>query len=155
MRVFFLALLAVLSALAASCGNLDNPPVTREPAWDSERTRALAVRACFECHSNETHWEWYAYLPVVSANLASGVFEARSKLNFSEWDRPQKEHDDAAEKVVDREMPPGDFLFAHPDADLSDAERRELADGFARTFAADPPPDGDDEDNDDEDNDDD
>ncbi len=31
-----------------------NPPVTREPAWDSPQTRALAVRACFDCHSNET-----------------------------------------------------------------------------------------------------
>lgn len=31
-----------------------NPPVRREPAWDSPQTRALAVRACYDCHSNET-----------------------------------------------------------------------------------------------------
>jgi hypothetical protein len=31
-----------------------NPPVRREPPWDAPETRALAVRACFDCHSNQT-----------------------------------------------------------------------------------------------------
>ncbi len=31
-----------------------NPAVVKEPNWDSPETRALAVRACFDCHSNET-----------------------------------------------------------------------------------------------------
>jgi hypothetical protein len=31
-----------------------NPAVGSEPAWDSAQTRALAERACFACHSNET-----------------------------------------------------------------------------------------------------
>jgi hypothetical protein len=30
-----------------------NPPVVQEPNWDSPQTRQLAVRACFDCHSNE------------------------------------------------------------------------------------------------------
>ena len=36
-----------------------NAPVTAEPAWNSPRTRELAVAACFDCHSNETEWPWY------------------------------------------------------------------------------------------------
>ena len=36
-----------------------NPPTVVEPAWDSPRTRELAVRACFDCHSNQTRWPWY------------------------------------------------------------------------------------------------
>jgi hypothetical protein len=36
-----------------------NPPVQSEPKWDSPQTRALAVRACYDCHSNETTWPWY------------------------------------------------------------------------------------------------
>ena len=39
-----------------------NPPVTAEPNWDSPETRALFKRACFDCHSNETVWPWYAYV---------------------------------------------------------------------------------------------
>ena len=31
-----------------------NPPVLQEPNWDSLATRALAVRACYDCHSNYT-----------------------------------------------------------------------------------------------------
>src|SRR5215204_3715882 len=37
-----------------------SPPTISEPVWDSPRTRELAERACFDCHSNETKWPWYA-----------------------------------------------------------------------------------------------
>jgi hypothetical protein len=40
--------------------NHTNPPTTAEPRWDSPRTRALARRACFDCHSNQTTWRWYS-----------------------------------------------------------------------------------------------
>ena len=33
--------------------NHTNPPVVQEPQWDSPQTRELAVRACYDCHSNE------------------------------------------------------------------------------------------------------
>ncbi len=36
--------------------NRTNPPVTREVKWDSPQTRALAQRACMDCHSNEMLW---------------------------------------------------------------------------------------------------
>lgn len=32
----------------------NNPPVVSEPKWDNPQTRNRAVRACFDCHSNET-----------------------------------------------------------------------------------------------------
>ena len=43
-----------------------NPPVIGEPTWNSPETRALAVRACFDCHSNETVWPWYSNIAPVS-----------------------------------------------------------------------------------------
>ena len=43
-----------------------NPPVIVEPAWDSPRTRELAVRACFDCHSNETKWPSYSHVAPLS-----------------------------------------------------------------------------------------
>ena len=33
---------------------------------DSPATSALAVRACFDCHSNETVWPWYSNVAPVS-----------------------------------------------------------------------------------------
>ncbi|NVB82954.1 MAG: cytochrome C, partial [Kofleriaceae bacterium] len=50
-----------------------NPPVASEPAWDSPRTRELAVRACFDCHSNETKWPWYARVAPMSWVLERDV----------------------------------------------------------------------------------
>jgi hypothetical protein len=67
-----------------------NPPVTGEPAWDSPQTRALAVRACFDCHSNETEKPWYSNIaPPISWATSDHVESGRGKLNFSEFDKPQ------------------------------------------------------------------
>src|SRR5690606_30867239 len=65
-----------------------NPPVIQEPAWDSPRTRELAKRACFDCHSNETRWPWYARIAPMSWVLQRDVEAGRSVMNFSEWTRP-------------------------------------------------------------------
>jgi hypothetical protein len=138
-----LLLLLAASALvivAVACGDLSNPPITRAVVFADDETEALARRACMPCHSHETEWEWYASIPGLSASLAADVAAAREKLNFSTWDREQDaDIDDIAEKVLSREMPPANFLFAHPEADLSDDERRRLVDGLRATFIADPP----------------
>lgn len=62
-----------------------NPPVVQEPNWDSPQTRALAERACFDCHSNETKWPWYSKVAPVSWLVAHDVEEGRAALNLSEW----------------------------------------------------------------------
>jgi mono/diheme cytochrome c family protein len=116
-----------------------NPAVTQEPAWDSPRTRQLAVAACFDCHSNETHTPWWEDVAPLSWWITNHVREGRGALNFSEWDRRQEEADDAVETVEDGSMPPGYYtwLGMHADAKLSAAERRELADGLRRTLGGD------------------
>ena len=76
-----------------------NPPVIQEPAWDSPATRALAKQACFDCHSNETVWPAYAKVAPISWLIAHDVDEGRSVLNFSEWQRPQKEAAESAKEV--------------------------------------------------------
>ncbi len=113
-----------------------NPPVTGEPAWDSQATRDLAVRACFDCHSNETAWPWYSSVAPASWILQRHVDEGREKLNFSEWGSGEQETDDMVELVRDGEMPPWDYLLPHPGARWSDAETRTLIDGLTTTFGA-------------------
>ena len=110
-----------------------NPPVTREPAWDSSATRELARRACFDCHSNETRWPTYATLAPTSWIVQHDVSEGRAVLNFSEWHRPQQGAKDASEEVIHREMPPAAYRLIHADARLSAADMERLANGLART----------------------
>ena len=112
-----------------------NPPVTGEPAWDSPQTRALAVRACFDCHSNETEEPWYSNVAPISWAVSDHVESGRSKLNFSEFDKPQDDADKSAEITEDGEMPPGYYtrFGLHSTAKLSDAEVAELVAGFRAT----------------------
>lgn len=111
-----------------------NPPIVAEPTWDSPATRALAKQACFDCHSNETAWPAYSRIAPVSWLVQHDVFEGRAVLNFSEWQRRQKEANEAAKTVVEREMPPEIYQLMHADARLSDADRERLARGLAATL---------------------
>jgi len=111
-----------------------NPPVVKEPAWDSPATRELARAACFDCHSNETRWPGYASVAPSSWLLQHDVNTGRAHLNFSEWQRPQRHADDAAEQVSSGEMPPSYYAWMHPPAQLSDADRKRLADSLEKMF---------------------
>ncbi|MCK6461120.1 MAG: heme-binding domain-containing protein [Planctomycetes bacterium] len=111
----------------------ENPPVRKEPKWDSAATRDLARRACFDCHSNETKWPWYAWVAPMSWLLHRDVEEGREHLNFSEWDREQKDADEAAEMVEKGEMPPWFYLPTHPEAKLSAEEKAQLIRGLEAT----------------------
>lgn len=111
-----------------------NPAVAAEPAWDSPATRALAKQACFDCHSNETEWPAYSRVAPVSWLIARDVSEGRAVLNFSEWQRVQKEAKEAREEVLEREMPPAIYQIMHAHARLSAADRELLARGLATTL---------------------
>jgi hypothetical protein len=111
-----------------------NPPVIREPAWDSPRTRELAVRACFNCHSNETKWPWYADLAPLSWVVEFDVEAARSVINFSEWNRTYDLAPYAGNSVMTGSMPTVKYRMAHPEANLTEAETRELARGLDATL---------------------
>lgn len=111
-----------------------NPPVTQEPAWSSPQVRELAVRACYDCHSNETTWPWYSHVAPVSWLVQRDTDEGRSKLNFSEWNRPQRDADEAAEVVTEGEMPMPIYALIHPHARLTDQERQQLAAGLTATI---------------------
>jgi hypothetical protein len=108
-----------------------NPPVTAEPPWPNPAVRDLAVRACFDCHSNESVWPWYSNIAPVSWLVQSDVDRARTILNFSTWDVPQLGAREAAEIVLSGEMPPAKYRLLHRSANLSSAEKTQLAQGLS------------------------
>jgi mono/diheme cytochrome c family protein len=113
---------------------VDNPPVRAEPAWDSPRTRALAVAACFDCHSNQTRSHWYTRVAPFSWWTTSHVRDGRATLNFSE--STGRGEDDAAETVANGSMPPAYYtwLGLNRQARLSPADRQALIDGLRATL---------------------
>lgn len=116
--------------------NHTNPPVLAEPNWDSPQTRQLAERACFDCHSNETVWPWYANVAPASWLIQKDVDEGREKLNFSEWNQPQEELDEIGEVIQEGEMPPFQFLILHPEGKLSAEEKQTLINGLNATLSS-------------------
>ncbi len=111
-----------------------NPPVVREPAWDSLETRALAKRACFDCHTNETIWPWYANIAPVSWLVQRDVEEGRKKMNFSDWGRRDEDAKEIREVILEGEMPLPTYLIMHPEARLTEGEKLRLVEGLMRTI---------------------
>jgi hypothetical protein len=109
-----------------------NPAVVSEPEWDSADTRATAVIACFDCHSNETVWPWYSNIAPMSWLVQRDVEEGRKRMNWSEWTAGQGSA--AAAMVESGKMPPFQYTLAHPEANLSEADKAAFIDGLTATF---------------------
>jgi len=114
--------------------NHNNPPVTKEPTWDSPATRALFHRACFDCHSHETVWPWYSHVAPMSWLVQNDVDGGRRHLDFSEWNLPQRHATDVSAQVKQGDMPLWYYLPMHPAARLSAAEKQSLIDGAEKSL---------------------
>jgi hypothetical protein len=127
------ALLAALVALQLVPYGREhtNPPVVMEPEWNRASTRDLAARACFDCHSNETRWPWYGSVAPASWFMQRHVDEGRAVLNFSEWQRHQREAYESAEIILEGKMPLGGYTLMHSPARLSPGEKRALSRGLS------------------------
>lgn len=132
--------LAVLFILAViqliPYGKPGNPPIITEPIWNTQATRALAKRACFDCHSNETVWPWYSKVAPVSWLVLMDVNNGRRVLNFSEWGNGKRDGENPKkiqEELLEGEMPPFQYTLVHAESRLTNQERQQLSDGLAAT----------------------
>jgi cytochrome c len=89
--------------------------------------RPLLERACANCHSEQTKWPAYSYLPVISWAIEKDVAEAREHMDLSHWDQDSVEQKRdllarIAAEVRNRRMPLPRYLMLHPESRLSDEE---------------------------------
>jgi len=112
-----------------------NPKVVAEPKWDTPQTREVFMRACGDCHSNETKWPWYSNIAPISWSVYHHVEEGREHFNVSMWGHQKKNKgDEAAEEVQEGDMPLFSYLLAHPEAKLSNEEKKRFIQGLKNTF---------------------
>lgn len=116
-----------------------NPPVTGLIQAPPE-VMTLLKRSCWDCHSNESIWPWYAQVAPMSWLVTKDVNDGRKHLNFSEWQgyeegRKLKKLEEIAEEVGEGEMPLAIYVPMHPEAKLTEAEKKVLVD-----WAKAPPP---------------
>lgn len=117
----------------------DNPPLEQEVAVPEPVGRILE-RSCYDCHSHETEWPWYAHVAPMKWLVRHDVAEGREHLNFSAWnrydaDRRGRKWDEVAEEVGEGNMPLWYYLPLHREATLSDEERTILVE-WAESQAA-------------------
>jgi hypothetical protein len=91
--------------------------------------------ACYDCHSNETVYPWYANIAPVSWMLQSHIIEAREHINFSEWENfpgGKRGHfkEECAEEITSGEMPLKSYTLIHKDARMDESEIEKLAEWF-------------------------
>jgi hypothetical protein len=115
-----------------------NPPVVESHAIQSRlqippRIVDTLNHACMDCHSYETRWPWYSRVAPVSWWLINNVNDGRDTLNFSEWTQYKPSFAIATlgsmATVVKRgAMPLASYKTFHPQARLSDEERKAFCD---------------------------
>ncbi|PJB13511.1 MAG: cytochrome C [Flavobacteriales bacterium CG_4_9_14_3_um_filter_40_17] len=86
--------------------------------------KTILKTACFDCHSNNTVYPWYAEIAPVSYWLADHIDEGKEHLNFSDWVNyvpKKKAHklEELVEEVEKGEMPLESYTFIHQNARLT------------------------------------
>lgn len=128
----------VLIALQFIPVNRANPPVKADLLASvklDEPAKQVLRDACYDCHSCETRWPFYARMAPVSWWVTRHVREGREHLNLSDWSTDRPWHTRArleamAHALRDDSMPPPDYRWLHTSARLSAADRNHLADAL-------------------------
>jgi hypothetical protein len=124
--IFLLTILIAFIALQFIRPKIDNPPVTGDfkapPA-----VKSIVVRACYDCHSNETNLRWYDKISPIYWQVASHVNEGRRDLNFSSWDSLATADQkgklwEAVNQIAAGAMPIKDYQLVHPSTKISPAD---------------------------------
>jgi len=123
----FLGLVILLVVLQFVPVDHSNPPERGQPAAPAE-VQTVFRRACYDCHSNETVWPWYARIAPASFLVNRDVREGRREVNFSTWEeydekRRTRKLREIAKEVQSGSMPPAYYVPFHPEAKLSAADR--------------------------------
>jgi hypothetical protein len=81
--------------------------------------------SCYDCHSNNTHYPWYAEVQPVGWLLANDIQEGKSELNFDEFGsyramRKYRKFKEIQDQVERREMPMPSYVMMHGKAELTE-----------------------------------
>jgi len=131
-----LALLVLLALLQLTNPARTNPPVKADFIATLQPPAPVAgelVSCCYDCHSYQTQWPWYARVAPVSWLIVSDVNKGRQHLNLSEWPatdakRAVRRLEEMSDQIGDGVMPPAKYTAIHAGARLTASQRKVLTD---------------------------
>lgn len=91
----------------------------------------LLKNKCYDCHSHNTKYPWYANLQPMAWFLAGHIQEGKEHLNFSEFGTYTKKSADhkleeMVEEVTKGAMPLSSYTFIHREASVTEEEVKAL-----------------------------
>ncbi len=98
-----------------------------------DNVQAILKQSCYDCHSNNTKYPWYANVQPVGWWIQfSHVNDGKRHLNFSEYgsyDEKKAKHkfEEINEAMTDKWMPLDSYLWMHKDAALTDEQFNAVA----------------------------
>lgn len=112
--------------------SLDNPDDLMKNVEVPTDISAILRSTCYDCHSYESNYPWYADIAPVKWLVYYDINNAREELNFSEWNTLTKIDkaeilDDISTEVLEEEMPLKIYPLLHPEARLSKDDREAIS----------------------------
>jgi len=91
----------------------------------------ILVKACNDCHSNNTKYPWYNNFQPIAWWLNNHVNDGKRHLNFNDFTsmrvaRQYKRLNDCIEEVKEGGMPLDSYTWIHKDAILTETEKQTL-----------------------------
>lgn len=93
----------------------------------------ILKNACYDCHSNNTVYPWYANVQPTAWIMARHIKNGKDKLNFSDFGsytgrRQISKLKDIANQIKDDEMPISSYRMMHTKANLTEDEKALIMD---------------------------
>jgi hypothetical protein len=139
LKKIFLVLLVllVLAQLIPRPAKNINPAITPNDITQvmpvPENVQAILKKSCYDCHSNNTVYPWYASIQPVALFLNNHIVEGKGELNFSEFGtykakRQHRKLEEIIDEVKENEMPLSSYTLIHGDAKLTIEQRQAITD---------------------------
>ncbi|MBK9192267.1 MAG: heme-binding domain-containing protein [Crocinitomicaceae bacterium] len=96
-----------------------------------QKVADMLHNACYDCHSYESVYPWYAEIAPVSWWIGEHIEEGREHLNFSTWSaydagKQDDKLEESIEEIQENKMPDPNYIKMHSNADLSDSDKQIL-----------------------------
>ena len=99
-------------------GGYDSFNVFEKETKVSDEVLSILKKNCFDCHTNQTRYPWYAEVAPISYWLNDHILDGKKHFNMSEWNgysvkKKSKKMDELIEEVQEGEMPLNSYTWIH------------------------------------------
>lgn len=104
----------------------------------SDTVQAVLKMACYDCHSNSTHYPWYMNIQPMGWMMANHIKNGKAELNFNQFGsysirRQRSKLKSIASQIKDDEMPLSSYKLMHVNAGLT-GQQKQLIIQWAQTL---------------------